>query len=287
MSMNNVMIDLETLATSNDAVVCSLGAVLFDPDTGEQGYTYYMRVDWTKQPGRMLCMKTLLWWLKQAAAARDELIECAATGVEFKDALRDFKAWLPADCIPWSNGKEFDIKILEHACAQYDIEVPWHYAAAMDCRTIEKAAAGQVSRKDFTRNGTHHNALDDAIYQATYTAEMWQAVRGNAAPVEVLKLAADGKIFVHGKEIGSSIEVYEGMLNLIKSMPGVEGEVIDRNADTASGGSELEKIKKENTWLRKFAHDLGGCPDCGDEITCCDCDPLPGADDDDDEQAGE
>ena len=43
--MNDVMVDLETLSTKPNAAIVSIGAVFFDPKTGELGDTYYQVID--------------------------------------------------------------------------------------------------------------------------------------------------------------------------------------------------------------------------------------------------
>ena len=45
--MNNLMIDIETLGTNSNAVVVSIGAVLFDPYTGDTCGEFYHKVSYT------------------------------------------------------------------------------------------------------------------------------------------------------------------------------------------------------------------------------------------------
>jgi hypothetical protein len=65
----------------------------------------------------------------------------------------------------WANGINFDISILEHMYGQVGLHVPWKYNAVRDYRTYVKSF-DWVSPKTTYHNGTKHNALDDAIYQA-------------------------------------------------------------------------------------------------------------------------
>ena len=41
----NVMVDLETLGNGSESVIISIGAVEFDPETGELGREFYKVVD--------------------------------------------------------------------------------------------------------------------------------------------------------------------------------------------------------------------------------------------------
>ena len=106
----HVMIDLETLGTNPDCVILSLGAVEFDPATGEQGREYYEVIDRGSQQhlGRTEDSSTLAWWDRQSPEARKVL---TAPGKAISSVLMDFKAWLPPSCKPWAKGPTFDIAI--------------------------------------------------------------------------------------------------------------------------------------------------------------------------------
>ncbi|MBK0004878.1 3'-5' exonuclease, partial [Erwinia sp. S38] len=42
--MNHLMIDLETMGNKPNAAIVSIGAVFFEPDSGEIGNTFYSNV---------------------------------------------------------------------------------------------------------------------------------------------------------------------------------------------------------------------------------------------------
>jgi len=44
--MNNLMIDLETMGTGPNSLVIAIGAVFFEPETGELGEEFYINIDW-------------------------------------------------------------------------------------------------------------------------------------------------------------------------------------------------------------------------------------------------
>lgn len=52
--MNNLMIDLETMGKKPNAPVVSIGAVFFDPQSGEIGPEFYtplaLKAQWNKVP---------------------------------------------------------------------------------------------------------------------------------------------------------------------------------------------------------------------------------------------
>lgn len=170
--MNHVMIDLETLDTRPTTKILSLGAVKFDPETGEVGDTLYAKFDPGLQVTRTESKATLSWWGKQDAVVRIE----AFSGLNALDSflqgsLRDFLFPKP---IVWGNGSTFDISILEHA---YSYNTPWRFWNVRDVRTIVELAHGVIGKEQFTLKGQAHNALDDAIHQARYVSAMYIAIR--------------------------------------------------------------------------------------------------------------
>jgi exodeoxyribonuclease VIII len=68
--------------------------------------------------------------------------------------------------------------MLENAYNAVNLSPPWKFYNVNDCRTIERLARRRtgMTRRMFPRTGTHHNALDDAKYQAHYISKMYQAI---------------------------------------------------------------------------------------------------------------
>ena len=84
----HAMIDIETLATSPEAVILSVGGVKFDPYTNEEPHSgLYLRlnVDEQSELDRHVDDNTLEWWSKQDAKIREE-----ALGDEDRTTLLDF-----------------------------------------------------------------------------------------------------------------------------------------------------------------------------------------------------
>lgn len=171
--MNHVMVDLETLGTSPDTAFISIGAVKFDPNTGEMDTnTFYKRIDWeSATKSRSIKASTILWWFQQSEAAR---LEVCKQGEPLTDVLSSFRAWFPEDGVIWGNGSTFDVSILQHA---YDENPPWKFWAVHDVRTVVALCEGKIDRSQFVFDGEKHNALHDAIYQAKYVSAMWQAIK--------------------------------------------------------------------------------------------------------------
>lgn len=167
--MTHIMLDLETLATSEKSLVVSIGAVHFDDDKFIS--EFYRVLDITSQPTRKVDPNTIKWWMEQSDGARSVFKESAVLA---KTAAYDFRDWL---CVTpkyhiWSNGANFDIPIIRDLLTDYDIPIPWKYSAERCYRTVK-----HFFKVTSERQGTHHNALDDAKYQAMNLMSFLQMTR--------------------------------------------------------------------------------------------------------------
>lgn len=193
--MRDLMIDLETLATRPDAAIVTIGACLFDITTGEIGKTFYGKVDLADamRHGKVNG-DTLKWWLNQGDEARKELLGGVYTAKVIFNEFEDFIT-KNANCNrlrAWGNGSVFDITMMEFNFPRITgMEAPWRFWNVRDCRTIKDV--GETAGYRFTeeRSGTHHAALDDAIYQAKYTSFYWRCLVNGAAPDASPEQASD------------------------------------------------------------------------------------------------
>lgn len=166
-------IDLETLGTRYNAPVLSIGVVQFDPDTGKLGAEFYREIDiHSALKAGQVNGSTLAWWAQQSEKARR--VFGSDNKVSLATVLDELSTWLRGkDMTPkvWGNGAGFDITILEHA---YDngcvgLKEAWHFTNIRDMRTLVEDA--QLRNDEWPkREGVHHNALDDAKYQALVIA---------------------------------------------------------------------------------------------------------------------
>lgn len=168
----DVVIDLETLGNRWDAVVVAIGAAAFDRNGGKVGQTYYaeIKVDDALKYGRVTG-STLEWWMKQDLKARRVFTdhERKVTTYEALRGLFDFMRSISSALCAWGNGSSFDITLIERLVdtAGNGLKEHWQYGQVRDQRTIVDAADIQPwDKKMFPREGVHHNALDDAIFQA-------------------------------------------------------------------------------------------------------------------------
>ncbi len=165
--MNNVMLDLETLGSSPGSVIVSIGAVRFSREG--LGDRFYRTVDPVSCQRIRLTVdaKTVLWWLGQSEDARREIAK-AQTPIEV--ALLAFSKFLREDDRVWGNGATFDNVLLSEAYKAADLQRPWSHRNDRCYRTIKNLFG--VGLAPAPRPEVEHNALDDAISQATHLIEM-------------------------------------------------------------------------------------------------------------------
>lgn len=160
----HIMLDLETLSSSSDAAIISIGAVAFNFNNGI-GSSFYAVLDTDEQVGRGrgISRSTMLWWGEQTLDAKKVFSE-EASGT--RDALQQFARF--CDDVGniegmWGNGSDFDNVILGGLYDLYGMKKPWSYARNRCYRTLRNLP--KITSM-LVRLGTHHNARDDAIYQA-------------------------------------------------------------------------------------------------------------------------
>lgn len=165
--MKNVMVDLETLSSSNRAAIVSIGAVEFDLDAGQLGTSYYVNIEPDERCE--ISGRTVMWWLEQSKEAQARLAQ--EPRMKLREALVDFAKWFPKGATLWGNGATFDNVILRHAYNVCNVTPPWHYRDDRCFRTM-KAMLPQVM---WPEHGVAHDALADAIAQAKYLIDAWKA----------------------------------------------------------------------------------------------------------------
>lgn len=180
--MNDLMIDLETLSTRNDAAILSIGACLFDIETGEIGPTFHRHIELDDSPLRgHISADTFKWWLKQDDAAR-QAIANPSDAFRLGSAISDFYEFIETNTNSniWSNGANFDIVIIRSALDRYGYSTPWKYYRERDTRTLVDIAeriTGINSKKAFPFDGIKHDALYDAIHQAKYISRAFNLIK--------------------------------------------------------------------------------------------------------------
>ena len=170
MSNLNVMIDLETMSTSSNAAICSIGAVKF---TIEEGIVdeFYCTVDASdcKNHGLHIDKETIKWWSNQPKNVLDELLK---DNISLLDALTKFSKWYGEKSLPtWGCGAGFDNVILENAYKAVNLQRPWKFWDDRCYRTMKEI----IKVEEPNREGTYHNALDDAKHQTEHLLRIFRS----------------------------------------------------------------------------------------------------------------
>lgn len=173
-----VSFDLETAGVSPASAIVSIGAVATCENTGEK-CSFYSVCNLASQTDRVIDPSTIAWWESQPVEAR-QTFDQARVGdcpslAETLDKLTEWLGQIGAthDVYVWGNGSDFDVAILAHAYRQRSPFVPWNFRHSRDMRTLYDITLrlGLDISGAVQRNGVHHNALDDATYQADLIME--------------------------------------------------------------------------------------------------------------------
>lgn len=170
--MKNVMVDVESLAVTADAVVMSVGAVEFEL-SGEIGRTFYasISIDSNQELGRRITEDTLVWWMRQSPDAQRVFQEAK---VSLRQALEDLSSWFPEDAKAWADGTDFDLPMLAHAYSQLQMTVPWDFWNSRCVRTVRDLPGAEAVQR--IKPSVAHNALEDAIAQAKTVQAIYGAL---------------------------------------------------------------------------------------------------------------
>ena len=174
---DHLMIDLKTMGKNPDAPIISIGAIFFDPQTGDMGPEFSKTID-LETAGGVIDRDTIKWWLKQSREAQSAIM---TDEIPLDDALLQLREFIDENSGEffvqvWGNGANFDNTILRRSYERQGIPCPWRYYNDRDVRTIVELgkAIDFDARTAIPFEGERHNALDDARYQAKYVSAIWQ-----------------------------------------------------------------------------------------------------------------
>ncbi|MWP48585.1 MULTISPECIES: 3'-5' exonuclease [unclassified Gilliamella] len=193
MTINTVIIDIETLDTKPTAIILSIGAFAFDRfnlnetlETIEMvmveisgcysDHHLCMSCDLTDQlfySNRTVSNETLEWWRSQVDKKNISL-EPGYSHLEeaLKKLISKINEWkkINPDIAFYFRGTNFDPIILENAFNEYSLQTPWLYYQVRDVRTyidaLTRTAKGKIENYTSSFNFLKHNALHDAMSDA-------------------------------------------------------------------------------------------------------------------------
>jgi hypothetical protein len=158
----HAMIDLETLHTTPQATVLTVGGVKFNPfDSSEPHSEFYFKLDIDSQ-NREVSDDTITWWGQQDPKVQEEAFS-SENRVSMETFLDSLPKWMVGVDVLWGHGYGFDITIIEDMLRQCNKSIPWQFWQVMDSRTLFnlcKIDPRKAMQTDL------HNALADAYFQA-------------------------------------------------------------------------------------------------------------------------
>lgn len=167
----HVMLDLETWGTGNKAVVASIGACKFDGDNIIDAFHVGVDPVSCQAFGLDINAETILWWMDpERRDALDEWLKLER--IDLASALLGFDLWCknPPEVVAiWGNGSTFDNVIMRSAYEATGQEYPVRFWQDRCYRTMKNLTSTKM-----VRQGTHHNALDDAVSQAKHLQAIWR-----------------------------------------------------------------------------------------------------------------
>lgn len=171
------MIDLETLATSPDAAILTIGAVKFDPfgdDVREPDCDkFYVKVDLDScdSIGLVTNEDTINWWANQSKEAQDEAFSEEGR-IHIVDAMNQLYKFCWGAKRVWSHGASFDVVICEHVFRKIGKAVPWSFWQVRCTRTLFDIGI-DPQRPPVLK----HHALEDAWNQAVGVQNVFKKLR--------------------------------------------------------------------------------------------------------------
>lgn len=157
------MIDLETLHTTPQAAVLTVGGVKFDPKSDSEPHSeFYYKLDLDTQD-RAVSDDTIAWWGTQDPKVQEEAFGTEGR-VHVDTFLDSLPKWMVGVDVLWGHGYGFDITIIEDMLRQRSKPLPWQFWQVRDSRTLFSTLKSGDPRKGMQSD--LHNALADAYYQA-------------------------------------------------------------------------------------------------------------------------
>ena len=177
MANTDIMIDLETLNTTPESTILTIGAVKFDPFGSEikepKMDSFYVKVDLDScdRIGLTTNDDTIAWWAKQSKEAQEAAFDPDGR-IDIADAFAQLYKFCWGAKRVWANGSCFDIIICEHVFRKIGKAIPWSFWEVRDVRT-----AFDLGINPQRPPVTAHHALEDAWNQAVGIQNVYNTLR--------------------------------------------------------------------------------------------------------------
>jgi hypothetical protein len=172
----DIMIDIETMGHVSNSVIVQVGAIVFNPRTGEHvdEFLQNVSIESCLRSGLRVTEGTITWWLGQDKKVSETLFD--PKPLELSEVLMNlykmFMTYAPNRF--WAH-PNFDPVILENAYLSCGLRVPWTPWIIRCLRTIVDLANPRT--KDYS-GGMDHNALSDCKKQIAYLMDGLRILEG-------------------------------------------------------------------------------------------------------------
>lgn len=201
----DVVVDIETLATSKNAPIISIGALWYD--NNNQPHPFYKVNDIGdlvyQNQTKHIDIETLKWWIKTlrdlGPLVKTDFEKCfnrnlidvdseyddKGSGcytnnlISFLDFIHEAKDYATTNVLKfniWGCSPSFDLRILEHHLKKNSMDVPWAYYNERDVRTIRdiinhstfEDERDKIMPFELRLQSSKHNALYDCFSEIVY-----------------------------------------------------------------------------------------------------------------------
>lgn len=165
-----IMVDIESLATTPRSLILSIGAVKFNLEDDDNYDTlddtsrcFHMFLNTKEQEDldREISTDTIAWWMRQSAQART-IFNREQSSVA--SVLTAFNKFCREDTCLWGNGDTFDNVIIRSLYNDVGSELVVPFWLDDNLRTLARRGGDRATRAGIPR-GVEHDALEDAKYQ--------------------------------------------------------------------------------------------------------------------------
>jgi len=180
----NIVLDLETLSTQEDAAIIQIGARIPGFDMKhilglchefEATIKYEDCIDGTFH----VSDSTMSWWEVQHPLTRSIVFSGQDTRI---DALTSFKDWIDSikfgtggNVAIWGNGSDFDNRLLSYTLDAMGLHRVWDFRNNRDLRTIKALfPIPELAQQSSSSIEMKHTALGDARYEARILNTIWE-----------------------------------------------------------------------------------------------------------------
>lgn len=175
----HIMIDIETMALTPDALVLSIGAMEFSltAECPVFGDDILLVPDFMEQVSacRRIDQGTQTWWAKQPAEVSEHWRTPSSAWRRMTAVISDLQAFVANADTVWAKGPQFDLVILENLLASAGHKAPWAYNAARDVRTALYHCSAERRPGPFSDDVVvemPHHPLSDCRVQIR---QLWEA----------------------------------------------------------------------------------------------------------------